>query len=955
MGRLIINSLLTDEAAEIFEEGTDELCPSQHKYMKLQYGMQALYSKYCAKTINLAFELRSQFNSWYFDQTLNPTPQFKAQNDMIVALDDMGLADNKKILSLNLLLMLQNNTLYKPVVIELSNTVGPDEEFFLTVTHEMIVKRIKTFHGGVIISQLKNISAAELKTLQLESKNWNQISITPIPMDINSVQMSEMMGQIASLSKEIKTLKYQSGQPKLDQAKNTLPCTVCARPHSGECHFKLIDFCQDEACKGKGMKIKSKRHLLGCKQFDAGTKNGLYCWVCGHNGVSAERHTEDCKTKIEYYKAHSARPKINLLSHASIDMITISNSSININSITYVSSYTGQQEFAEQLLIDGGAIVTSGFNKHLCIPDSFQEQTIQFSAANNTTMTSVGHGLTSVYVKDQVTAEVVRLVFPIFIFDTADTSKSNSILLSEGMFDFYDYEFRKHEESLVFPKGEEHSYSFPLQKIKNEELQSCKWVLKTIKVTPPYIFTGTPILDVTCNKNIINKQEISTMLQLEDTEVIQPKSYQDQQELNTTYNFHNYNSTTEVIAFTTADACTADINTKLYELSQKDPDDWAFEMLTEQYNLLKEKNIRNDIPTISMYNSEGLKNMHPDFIFGFTKSHTARDNMSECLNQFIESCPPFNVKDITESFDTEDKIMLMGMDSAILKILPDWSTAEWYPRTYEYQLLNTIPTNMPDVFSAVHIPSMTPDGAKFTDTGRVFLGPTKWPVLILYRDRNTTRRVTDMLDLHCRYGHPPAEKLLYIIRNDPILSKKYSHIKSTHQLHIFCRICAIANANWTFNKRITPTYKHPIGRLWFFDFKVFHLESLEGYTCYLLGVESVTNFPVIYFHKVRQTVAESFKAFKTYLSTTPLWEKYLGPSPISHICIQTDNAPEFTSADTHETLNNLNFQWRHTADYVHQDNYKVENTIRMIDRLTRVNFASAPWVPYTVWPGCEYL
>ena len=108
------------------------------------------------------------------------------------------------------------------------------------------------------------------------------------------------------------------------------------------------------------------------------------------------------------------------------------------------------------------------------------------------------------------------------------------------------------------------------------------------------------------------------MLQLEDTKVIQPKSYQDHQTLNTTYNFHNYNSATEVIAFTTVDACTVDINTKLYELSQKDPDDLAFEMLTEQYKLLEEKNIRNDIPTITMYNSEWLKNMHPDFIFGFT-------------------------------------------------------------------------------------------------------------------------------------------------------------------------------------------------------------------------------------------------------------------------------------------------------------------------------------------------
>ena len=82
-------------------------------------------------------------------------------------------------------------------------------------------------------------------------------------------------------------------------------------------------------------------------------------------------------------------------------------------------------------------------------------------------------------------------------------------------------------------------------------------------------------------------------------------------------------------------------------------------MLSQQYAILKEQNIRDDIPTISMYNSEGLKNMSPDFVHGFTKSHPARENLTECLNQFVESCPPFTVSDMIESFDTEDKLLLL--------------------------------------------------------------------------------------------------------------------------------------------------------------------------------------------------------------------------------------------------------------------------------------------------------
>ena len=256
--------------------------------------------------------------------------------------------------------------------------------------------------------------------------------------------------------------------------------------------------------------------------------------------------------------------------------------------------------------------------------------------------------------------------------------------------------------------------------------------------------------------------------------------------------------------------------------------------------------------------------------------------------------------------------------------------------------MNKIATGTEDVFSAVDISGLTPDGAEFTDLGRVFLGPTKWPVQILYRDRNTVSRVSDLLELHCKYGHPPPDKLLFIIRNDPELRDKFAHITSVKQIKLFCRICHIANANWTYHKRIYPSIQLPIGRLWYFDFKVFHLESIEGYTCYLLGVEATLGFPVVYFHKERRTICESFAKFKNYLQTDTIWLKHLGPSPISHVTIQMDNAPEMIAETTHEFLHSIHFNYRHTSDYVHQDNFKVENTIRRIDRIARVCFATAP-------------
>jgi len=984
VARLLMHEVITDDAAEIFESGYDDECPPRYSYMNLQFGMQALYKKYCSKTVHFAFELRIQLNAWFFDQTLDPTPQFKAQNDIIIALKDMDLAENSKILALNFMLMLQRNSLYAPIVVEISNSVLPEDAFFEKVSYDFMQQKCKTFYGGVLVVKLKSYSSSHLKSLQQESLTWNTISSEPKHESINSIESPAMIQAIKALQAEVKTLKFSSNK-KSELDANKQQCTICNRMHAGKCTFKEGDFCQDPVCKGKGMKIKSNRHLIGCKDFDAEAKNGLYCWVCGRHGISADKHTADCKQKIDYYKEATEKtpPTINLLGHILIiDNPSAISSSADIMSITtnYISNYGEQLSYPDRLQIDGGAIVSSGFNKNICITDSFIESATTFHAANNTTMASIGHGLTSIYVHNDVDGELVRLVFPIFIFESTTSPNNNSVLISEGVFDTFGFEFQKVNLRLTSTEAPI-KYSFPIEKISVNHLNSCKWELKTIQFTPPYFPTTTTILDIT--KYVANSTEINTV-DAENSTNISPESSSDSQyfcqaeyrgahkfrqqlspessdsEVNITtknithwdqkYIFKNFNSSTELIAFTTENATSAQLNSELYSYSQKDPDDWQFEKLSEQYTILRNENIRDDIPTISMYNSEGLKNMSADFVHGFTKSHPAKDNLHECLNKFVESCPPFNVSDMIESFDTDDKLLLLGMDSAILKFVPEWPTAEWYPRTYDYQLLTTIRTGTEDVFSAVHIPGMTPDNAKFTDFGRVFLGPTKWPVQILYRDRNTTRRVTDILELHCKYGHPPAEKLLYIIRHDPLLSKKFANITGIHQLKLFCRICHIANANWTYNKRLTPTFKHPIGRLWLFDFKIFHLESLEGYVCYLLGVESVTKFPVLYLHKERKTVAESFKLFYNYLSTNPIWVEQLGPSPISHICIQTDNAPEFTSDDTHKLLNSMGFQWRHTADYVHQDNSAVENTIRKIDRIARVNFASAPWVPYTAWP-----
>ena len=136
--------------------------------------------------------------------------------------------------------MLQHNSLYKPVVIELSSTVGPNEEFFGSnnITHDKIKDRCKTFYGGIIVSQLATISASELSTLKVESKNWNlDTPVTPLPMSINQVEISNLSNVIASLTTEVRTLKFQTNNNKLElPSGGKTTCSICMRSHTVLAH-----------------------------------------------------------------------------------------------------------------------------------------------------------------------------------------------------------------------------------------------------------------------------------------------------------------------------------------------------------------------------------------------------------------------------------------------------------------------------------------------------------------------------------------------------------------------------------------------------------------------------------------------------------------------------------------------------------------------------------------------
>ena len=57
VARLIIMNIFTESARDIFDDGCNEICPRNHTYIKVQYGMKALYEKYYQKSLFFGISL----------------------------------------------------------------------------------------------------------------------------------------------------------------------------------------------------------------------------------------------------------------------------------------------------------------------------------------------------------------------------------------------------------------------------------------------------------------------------------------------------------------------------------------------------------------------------------------------------------------------------------------------------------------------------------------------------------------------------------------------------------------------------------------------------------------------------------------------------------------------------------------------------------------------------------
>jgi len=91
-------------------------------------------------------------------------------------------------------------------------------------------------------------------------------------------------------------------------------------------------------------------------------------------------------------------------------------------------------------------------------------------------------------------------------------------------------------------------------------------------------------------------------------------------------------------------------------------------------------------------------------------------------------------------------------------VLPKWETSPWYKTFMDYfQIVEEYPEGTPRVFTVPHL-NHNPDTETSVD-GRAFLGPIRWPVIVIFKDVYTITGINSAMRAHLRFGHISLDKI----------------------------------------------------------------------------------------------------------------------------------------------------------------------------------------------------
>ena len=377
-------------------------------------------------------------------------------------------------------------------------------------------------------------------------------------------------------------------------------------------------------------------------------------------------------------------------------------------------------------------------------------------------------------------------------------------------------------------------------------------------------------------------------------------------------------------------------NNNAYAGTRKDYADWKFEKLSE---ILTEFNLEQ--PELELFSDKQKNNSL------LQQTFTPDDNAfhHKWTGKFFYGNPDYNDEFVARTLTKALwDYSLEPFSTKFLFVLPQWKTASWYPLLRHYDILKTYEIGTKNVFSAVNDSTLNPKDLKPTPDGRAWIGPTKWKVLVIYKDANTKTDIDGVMKLHLTLGHKSAEYIKYAIQDDPELLKYINNDLTKLNVPIFCQVCSAAKSRSEHAKRESPLTTR-FAESFHADLKVYSLPSDDGYK-YIFGIiDSFTRYTWIYFLKQKSEAANKLEIFCNSLITSST----INVESLQQSRFTVDNAKEFTGKEFTAVLSKYQMQFCTTAEYKHTDNAIIESFWRN-ENTVRAMLIGAPHLSKSMWP-----
>jgi hypothetical protein len=315
----------------------------------------------------------------------------------------------------------------------------------------------------------------------------------------------------------------------------------------------------------------------------------------------------------------------------------------------------------------------------------------------------------------------------------------------------------------------------------------------------------------------------------------------------------------------------------------------------------------------------------------------------------IEKTLTYGLKEFQES----------PFDTSLCFVVPEWKNQRWYGLTKYFKVVRRYEKGS-NLFT-IPASKLTTDNADSVD-GRFSVGPTKWPVLVLYKDWTTPVKIDNEMLAHLRFGHYNSRQLLALKESKVVtglgdLSSHYFHND------LYCSVChewkdirLSPNRNKTrpghYDKtgnkveKQTRTRSQHFGELTFSDVWGPSPILSETGAKYVIGfIDDATRWATIYTMKSKDEVPMYVAKYRRY-------QRSLGCT--SAKCdftfkLQTDNDSVYTSEKMQKLGADEGFLLRHSAPYLHENNSIIERLWRTLNDRSNCMLATGN-LAKVLWP-----